>query len=347
MDQQADNMTKEKPKHSNKLPDLDRIPNYNLWKGIFIGGLLLTLATFYFGTQKISYIWNWNRIPAHFLQKVDEEIYPQGKGIVKSIKKDGDETVITLQGREETKTYRVPSTSVAVNEGDFVGTDDTLARIPKWKPGMLSHGLWVTLKISIVATILAIIVGFAGGFARVSINPAFKWASIVYVELIRGSPLMVQILIWYFVLGTLINDLLMQFEIEQLSAYWYGVFSLGFFAGAYVTEIVRAGIQSIHRGQTEAALSIGMNSRQTMWYVILPQTMKRILPALAGQFINLIKDSALLGIIAICELTKASREIVAYSLQSFEIYLTVAAMYLILTFILSLFVQYLEKRLAV
>jgi len=158
---------------------------------------------------------------------------------------------------------------------------------------------------------------------------------------------MVQILIWYFVFGTVINDLLAAYGIGRISAFWYGVASLACFAGAYVTEIVRSGIQSIHRGQTEAARSLGMSYAQCMRYIILPQALRRILPPLAGQFISLIKDSSLLGIIAIRELTKAAREGVTASLQPFEIYMVLAVLYLVLTFTLSMFVQHLERRTAI
>jgi polar amino acid transport system permease protein len=122
------------------------------------------------------------------------------------------------------------------------------------------------------------------------------------------------------------------------------VASLAIFAGAYVAEIVRAGIQSIGRGQTEAARSLGMSYVQSMTHVILPQAFLRILPPLAGQFISLIKDSSLLGIIAIRELTKATREVVSTSLQPYELWFVCAVLYLVLTFTLSLFVQYLERR---
>jgi polar amino acid transport system permease protein len=157
---------------------------------------------------------------------------------------------------------------------------------------------------------------------------------------------MVQILIWYFVLGTLINDLLYAYGIGQIPAFWYGVASLACFAGAYVSEIVRAGIQSIHRGQTEAARSLGMSYAQSMRYIILPQALRRILPPLAGQFISLIKDSSLLGIIAIRELTKAAREAVTATLQPFEVYILLGLLYLVLTFTLSMYVQHLERRMA-
>jgi len=158
---------------------------------------------------------------------------------------------------------------------------------------------------------------------------------------------LVQIFIWYFVLGTMVNTLLTKNGFQQIPALWFGVAALAVFAGAYVAEIVRAGIQSIHRGQMEAARSLGMTYAQAMQHIILPQAFRRILPPLAGQFISLIKDSSLLGIIAVRELTKATREVVTTSLQPFELWFMCALLYLGLTFSLSMFVQYLERRTAV
>jgi polar amino acid transport system permease protein len=244
------------------------------------------------------------------------------------------------------KSYEAPAGSVDVEQGDNVYEYDPLATYTEWKLGLLILGLWMTLKVSVIATILGVIIGIIGGLTRISSNPALRWTTIIYVEIIRGSPLMVQILIWYFVLGTVINDMLSAYGLGQLPAFWYGVASLACFAGAYVTEIVRGGIQSIHRGQTEAARSLGMSYAQSMLHIILPQALRRILPPLAGQFISLIKDSSLLGIIAIRELTKAAREVVSASLQPFEIYLVAAVLYLVLTFTLSMLVQRLEKRMA-
>jgi polar amino acid transport system permease protein len=224
---------------------------------------------------------------------------------------------------------------------------DVLSTHKQWETGLLLKGLWLTLKVSVIAIILGTILGLFGGIARVSSNPALKWASATYVETIRGSPLLVQIFIWYFVLGTLINNILAQYSINPLPPLWYGIASLACFAGAYVAEIVRAGIQSIHRGQSEAARSLGMTYSQAMRHVILPQAILRILPPLAGQFISLIKDSSLLGIIAIRELTKATREAVTSSLQPFELWFSCAILYLVLTFSLSLIVQYMERRMLV
>jgi polar amino acid transport system permease protein len=313
---------------------------------IFCFGVLVLLGLFYYASQKIKYNWRWNRTPIYFAYQDDIEITSTLDGEVSSIQIEGKEAVITVKGIGEEEDYSAPSDSVTVSEGDFISPGDTLATYKKWKAGLLVIGLWITLKISVMATILGVILGVVSGLMRISDNPALRWTSIVYVELIRGSPLMVQILIWYFVLGTLINDLLYAYGIGQIPAFWYGVASLACFSGAYVSEIVRAGIQSIHRGQTEAARSLGMSYAQSMRYIILPQAMRRILPPLAGQFISLIKDSSLLGIIAIRELTKAAREAVTATLQPFEVYILLGLLYLVLTFSLSMYVQYLERRMA-
>ncbi|MBW2219098.1 MAG: amino acid ABC transporter permease, partial [Deltaproteobacteria bacterium] len=147
-----------------------------------------------------------------------------------------------------------------------------------------------------------------------------------------------------FVLGTLVNNLLAKNDFSQIPPLWFGVAALACFSGAYVAEIVRAGIQSIHRGQDEASRSLGMTYIQSMVHVILPQALRRIIPPLAGQFISLIKDSSLLGIIAIRELTKATREIVTTSLQPFELFFVCALLYLVLTFSFSMLLQYIERR---
>jgi polar amino acid transport system permease protein len=323
-----------------------RPANYNRWVMVFCLGVLIFLGLFYYATQKIEYVWRWNRTPIYFAYQDDIDITSTVDGEVAAIVKDGNTVAITVKGIGEEETYNAPVGSVRVSEGEFISPGETLASYKKWKAGLLVIGLWITLQISVTATILGVIIGTISGLMRISDNPALKWTSIVYVELIRGSPLMVQILIWYFVLGTLINDLLSAYGIGQIPAFWYGVASLACFAGAYVSEIVRAGIQSIHRGQTEAARSLGMTYAQAMRYIILPQAMRRILPPLAGQFISLIKDSSLLGIIAIRELTKAAREAVTATLQPFEVYILLGLLYLVLTFTLSMYVQHLERRMA-
>ena len=326
---------------------LIRSARYNIWVGVFCVFILAVAGAFYYASQQIAYVWRWNRVPIYFAYKEDIHITSEIDGDVESITPQGKKSIISIKGLEESASYTVPTEGVVVEVGEMISIGDILASYQKWKPGLLVIGLWITLQISVIATILGVIIGIIGGMARISSNPALRWTTIIYVEIIRGSPLLVQILIWYFVLGTVINDLLATYGLGRLPAFWYGVASLACFAGAYVTEIVRAGIQSIHRGQTEAARSLGMSYAQSMLYIILPQALRRILPPLAGQFISLIKDSSLLGMIAIRELTKAAREAVTVSLQPFEVFFLAAALYLVLTFTLSMLVQRLEKRMVV
>ena len=251
---------------------------------------------------------------------------------------------MTVADAEEEESYNVPGGELRVSEGDFIFPGDVLGSFGKWRVGILLQGLWLTLKVSFIAILFGIAIGLFAGLARISKNPALKWSAISYIELIRGSPLLVQIFIWYFVLGTLVNTLLRQQGIPLIPPLWFGVAALATFTGAYVAEMVRAGIQSISRGQTEASRSLGMTYVQSMVHVILPQALRRILPPLAGQFISLIKDSSLLGIIAIRELTKATREVVTTSLQPFELWFVCALLYLVLTFSLSMLLQYVERR---
>ena len=325
----------------------DRPPNYNRWVGVFCVFVVVAAALFYYSTQRIEYVWRWSRVPIYFAYEDKIDIVSEIEGDVESITKSGEQAVVKVKGIGESESYTVPTAGLIVVEGEIISLGDTLGVFSEWKPGLLIIGLWTTLKISIIATIAGIIIGIIGGILRLSSNPALKWTTMVYVEIIRGSPLMVQILIWYFVFGTVINDLLASNGLGRLPAIWYGVASLACFAGAYVTEIERGGIQSIHKGQTEAARSLGMSYAQSMRHIILPQALRRILPPLAGQFISLIKDSSLLGIIAIRELTKAAREVVTATLQPFEVYFLAAILYLVLTFTLSMAVQKLEKRMDV
>lgn len=317
---------------------------YYFWAGVFVLIITGMVGGLYWATMKINYTWRWFRIPRYFVYEAEIEFRAEIDGDVKNIGLQGEKTIITVQGVDEEESYTVPTEDIRVNEGDMISIGDVLAVDKKWKPGILLQGLWTTLKASLYATFFGIIIGLLGGISRVSSNPALKWTSIVYVEVIRGSPLLVQIFIWYFVLAKILDDLLRSWGLRELSPLVYGVAALAFFAGAYITEIVRAGIQSIHHGQIEAARSLGMTYAQTMQHIILPQAIRRILPPLAGQFISLIKDSSLLGIIAVRELLKATREAVTITLQSFEFFFICALLYLLLTFPLSMLVQQIERR---
>ena len=318
---------------------------YYVWIGVFFLLLISIVLSIYYSALQIDYTWRWYRIPQYFAYQEQVEIKSEIDGEVESISKKGKEAVVRIKGLEGTESYAVPASALTVKEGDQIYYEDTpLSSYKKWRVGILMQGLWLTLKVSIIAIVFGILIGLFTGIARISSNPALKWSAITYIEMIRGSPLLVQIFIWYFVLGTLVNNLLANQGITQIPPLWFGVAALACFTGAYVAEMVRAGIQSIHRGQTEAARSLGMTYVKSMQHIILPQALRRILPPLAGQFISLIKDSSLLGIIAIRELTKATREVVTTSLQPFELWFVCALLYLVLTFSLSMLLQYLERR---
>jgi len=318
--------------------------SYYLSIGIFMMLVIGIASSLYYSALKIDYVWRWFRIPQYFVYQDQVEIRAQTEGEIESILYKDDKAVIRIKSDKETEVHTVPVSDVRVDEGDLVFPGDILATYKKWQTGILLKGLWLTLKVSVIAIFFGILIGLFTGIARISSSPALKWSAVTYIELIRGSPLLVQIFIWYFVLGTLVNNIIARKGFDQIPPLWFGVAALACFAGAYVAEMVRAGIQSIHFGQIEAAKSLGMTYVQSMQHIILPQALRRILPPLAGQFISLIKDSSLLGLIAIRELTKATREVITTSLQPFELWFVCAILYLMLTFSLSMFVQYLERR---
>jgi polar amino acid transport system permease protein len=293
-------------------------------------------------SKQIDYAWQWYRVPDRFF--TNEIIQSDTRGEISQITIEGKTAIIEVKTEDGLEIFRVPEKELLLKRGDFVAPGTVLAESKKMKAGILIQGLQLTLYISFFSSIIGIIIGLFGGLARVSTNPGLKWLSTIYVEIIRGSPLMVQILIWYFVIGTLVNDNLAMMGMNTITPLGWGIISLSIFAGAYVTEIIRGGIESVPKGQMEAARSSGMSYLQAMTYIILPQAFKSSLPALTGQFISLIKDSSLLGIISLRELTKASREIVASTMMTFEFFLILAFLYLVLTFPLSMFVKYLEKR---
>jgi polar amino acid transport system permease protein len=200
--------------------------------------------------------------------------------------------------------------------------------------GPLLHGLWITLEITAYSLVLASIIGLVTALLRLSGSRVGRFIARLYLEVIRNSPLLVQIFFLYFVLAPI-------FELERFTA---AVIALSLFEGAYASEIFRAGIVSIRRGQWEAAYSLGLSSFDTYRSVILPQALKRILPPLTGQAVSLVKDSALVSTIAVYDLTMQGRTIIAETFLTFEIWFTVAAVYLIITLILSLVVSLVEKR---
>lgn len=308
------------------------------WK-LLLAVILIGMAAGIWGAvNRIDYTWRWNRVPDYFfyLDEVSEQIPFDGR--VERIIDAGNTTSLTLVSETgESIKVEIDAGTLRVAEGEELFEGDILGFVSEWRLGPLMTGLWTTLWLSAGASVLALIIGLFTGLARISKNYTLRGLSAIYVEFIRGTPLLVQIFIAYFFIGTV-------FDLSRNVA---GMGALAIFAGAYVAEIVRAGIQSIPKGQMEAARSLGMNLVQAMTYIILPQAFKRILPPLSGQFISLIKDSSLVSVIAITDLTKSGREIITSTFATFEIWLTVAAMYLIVTSVLSQLVFYMERRLAV
>ncbi len=331
-----------------KISNIQRLSNpaaYIFSVAGFITLMLILVGAVYYATVTVEYQWRWYKIPQYFAYKETIIVYADSNGVVEEIKTNGDMVDVIITDDFGEHTFTVPKGAVELDEGDFTSPGDKIAEyIGGWAPGLLAVGMWITLKISFISTILGILIGIIGGVMRVSKTPVLRWTAMTYVEIVRGSPLLVQIMIAYFVLGTTINKILMMNGIPKLDPEWYGIAALSIFTGAYVVEIVRAGIESIHTGQIEASRSAGMTYFQCMYYIILPQALKTILPPLAGQFINLIKDSSLLGMISVRELTKATREGITVSLQTFELWFMCALLYLILTFTLSMCIQYLERR---
>ena len=311
----------------------------------FIFVITATIIMILSASDQIDYSWQWYRVPDRFF--TNQVVKSDTRGEISSITVLDGTAVIEVKTEDGVDIFRAPESELLLKRGDFVSPGTILAESKRLKAGILIEGLKLTLLISFYSSIFGIIIGLFGGLARVSKNPGIKGLATVYVEIIRGSPLMVQILIWYFVVGTLVNDNLSMMGMATIPPLGWGIISLSIFAGAYVTEIIRGGIESIPKGQMEAARSSGMTYIQAMVHIILPQAFRIAIPALTGQFISLIKDSSLLGIISLRELTKASREIVASTMMTFEFFLILAVLYLVLTFPLSLIVKYLEQKVKV
>lgn len=217
----------------------------------------------------------------------------------------------------------------------MIGLFDSLKWQRTWQyMASFTKGLWATLLISVVALVLSTLIGIVVGVMRLSKRAYISGPATVYVEVIRNTPLLVQLFIIYFGLAPLWRG----------NAFLPLAMGLALFAGAYVAEIVRAGIQSISRGQMEAALSCGMTNLQAMILVILPQALRRIMPALAGQFISLIKDSSLVAVFGYTELTHAARQVTASTFLALHPNLIAAAFYLIICYPLSLAVRAVERR---
>jgi polar amino acid transport system permease protein len=245
---------------------------------------------------------------------------------------------------------------------------DTVAG--RWRPNVLVLGLLTTIRLSLWATVLATIIGTVMGLLRVSSGLFNRLIGGTYVEIVRNLPPLVLVFIFYFFIG---DQILPALGTERLVSgisgsgrsllgvlfappallvpFLSALLTLALFEGAYITEIVRSGIQSIEAGQWEAAAALGFTKSQQMRHIILPQAVPRILPPLAGQFISTIKDSAIVSVISIQELTFQGMELMATTYFTFEIWITITGLYLMLTLSCSLAVErfeiYLRKGRAV
>jgi len=220
--------------------------------------------------------------------------------------------------------YRVQPFFYRVVDGEFI-----------WGP--LFWGLVQTLKLAIVSGILAIAIGFATAFARMSHSRAGGIIATCYLEAIRNTPLLVQLFLFYFVLAPI-------FGIDR---FWSGVLCLAFFEGSFAAEIIRGGIEGVDRGQYEAGDAVGLNIVDKYRYIIVPQAMPLILPPLTGLLISLIKHSAIVSVIAVSELTTTGLNLISDTFMAFEIWFIVAGIYLVLTISLSMAVGQLEKKMNV
>lgn len=205
----------------------------------------------------------------------------------------------------------------------------------EWYRGELIDGLLITLKISAVSLIFTLGLGLITALLRLSDSIIGRALARGYIELIRNTPLLVQIYILYFVLGPILD----------LERFTTAVLALSLFQGAYTAEIFRAGLNAIPKGQFEAAASLGLSQWQMYRFVILPQVIKRILPPLTNETVSLVKNSSIVSIMAIFDLTTEGRNIVADTAMPFEVWFTVAAIYLCVTLLLSAIAAWMAHRL--
>lgn len=203
---------------------------------------------------------------------------------------------------------------------------------------LLLAGAGVTIEITAIAVGFGFVLGLITSVCRLSSVKILRGIAICYVNIIRGTPMLVQIFLIYFALPMVIG--------ERINPFVAAVAACSINSGAYVSEIFRAGIQSVDKGQMEAGRSLGLSWMQTMRYVILPQAFKHVIPPLGNEFISMTKETSLVSVIGFEELTRRGQLIIAKTYGSFEIWLTVAAIYLVMTLSIARLVSYLERRFA-
>ncbi len=203
---------------------------------------------------------------------------------------------------------------------------------------LLIVGAGITIQITAISVGLGLIIGMFVGIARICNVKVLRALATVYIDFLRGTPLLVQIFLIYFALPMVVG--------QRVDPFIAAITACGINSGAYIAEIFRAGIQAIDEGQMEAGRSLGMSWVQTMRYIIVPQAFKNVIPPLGNEFIALLKDSSLVSVIGFEELTRRGQLIIARTYGSLEIWITVAMIYLVMTLTISRLVSYMEKRLA-
>ena len=234
----------------------------------------------------------------------------------------------------------------------------------RWTTNYLIDGLLTTVRLSLWASLLALVAGFAVALARVSQSLYLRLLARSFIELMRNLPPLVIIFLFYFFLADQLVPLASMGRIDaeshplltrictllfappaNLSPFLSALVTLAVFETAYMAEIVRSGIESVHKGQWEACHALGLSRWQCLRHIILPQSLRRVLPPLAGQLVSLIKDSSIVSVISIQDLTYQGSQLMASTYLTIEVWLTVAAMYLVLTFPCSYLVERLNRRL--
>jgi len=221
---------------------------------------------------------------------------------------------------------------------------------PYWRIILfVRDGIGMTALITVTSFVIMIFVGMLGGLGRISTNKFIHMITTLYVEIVRGIPLLVQLIWWYFAFPVIIRNLGQATHIGFLANYeanavLLAIFGFVFCYGAYMSEIFRAGIQSIPKGQMEAARSLGMSYFQAMRHVILPQAIRVILPPVGNEFIALLKDSSLVSAVALADLTRRGREFMAANFDPLQVWTMIALLYLVMTLFSARIVNYIERR---
>lgn len=213
----------------------------------------------------------------------------------------------------------------------------------------VKNGIWTTISITAISFLLVMVFGLIVALGRLSKSTIIKGIATVYVEVIRGIPMLVQLIFWYFAFPSLVQSLgdwfnLQSFKDYNANALSMAILGLTFGYSAYMSEVYRAGIQSISRGQMEAARSMGMTYFQAMWYVILPQAVRVILPPVGNEFITLLKDSSLVSVVAVADMTRRGREFMAANFIPIQTWVMIALLYLVMTLLASRVVTWMERK---